>query len=272
MKIENLHSRKRLSRPVFAAELAVILLLSACLPPGEDGSEVVRRIEFSGYGWEVKSADKEPLAPGPNYFSDSTAQVNLDNNGWLHMNISYRNGAWRTAEVINEAALGYGKYVFYTDARLDLLDTQAVLGLFTWDPAASSDHYREVDIEFSRWGDNSATHKGQYVVQPFDVDPDTRRNRFDFDLTGDLSTHIIDWNPSELSFHSYHGELTDEEIETGPIDNNLIQTWSYSGTPPETGGAHARMNLWLYRGEPPQNPATPEHLAVVIRSFRFFPL
>jgi hypothetical protein len=47
--------------------------------------------------------------------------------------------------------------VFTIDSRVDLLDRNIVLGLFTWDTYAPQYNYREIDFEFSRWQNPSTT-------------------------------------------------------------------------------------------------------------------
>lgn len=230
---------------------------------GGGGGESARVIDFSGYNWEVKSSGAVAKAPGPNYFSDSHKNVYLDEDGYLNLEINYRNGTWYTAEVVGDMRLGYGKYIFQTIGRIDELDPQAVLGLFTWDTEDPDNAYREVDIEFSRWGDQSNQTNGQYVVQPFSEDPANRRHRYSFSLTGTYSTHVIDWSPSKLSFASYYGHVTGGGIE--------IASWVYAGTPPSPGNAGPRINLWLFEGGAPQETSPAERIRVVIRDFIFKP-
>jgi hypothetical protein len=65
-------------------------------------------------------------------------------------------------------SLGYGTYQFTVDSRLDTLDPNVALGLFTWsdDPA---ENHREVDIEFARFGQPTAP-VGRYTLQPYTSD------------------------------------------------------------------------------------------------------
>jgi len=39
--------------------------------------------------------------------------------------------------------------------------------MFTFDEFNAEQHYREMDIEISRWGDAWSKNNAQYVVQPF---------------------------------------------------------------------------------------------------------
>jgi len=109
-----------------------------------------RSIYFSGENWFVKAGSGR-LGPGPNYFSDSQNNVWVDSQGRLHLRITKVGGKWYCAEVISARSFGYGTYRFYLDSPVDALDSNAVVGLFTWsdDPAFNN---RELDIEFGRWG------------------------------------------------------------------------------------------------------------------------
>ncbi len=121
-------------------------------------------LSFSGYTWRIKSSET-PVGPGPNYFSNSPENVWVDEMGQLHLKITRKNGQWFCAEVISEKTFGYGTYRFYLASRIDLLNENVVLGLFTWDD--DSIYYnREIDIEFSRWGDPT-NDNAQFVVQPY---------------------------------------------------------------------------------------------------------
>ena len=233
----------------------ITLLSGSCILIDVDDSRI---LDFAGYTWKVKDGY---LAPGKNHFSDSGSNVFIDGAGDLHLKIENRNGTWYTSEVIADQALGYGRYLFQVAGRIDQLDPQMVLGLFTWDtdPAA---YHREIDFEFSRWGDDSATApNAQYVVQPFDVDGN--REQYSFELNdGDRTTHILHWKHDELRFESYHGNISFEDTDSA----TPIHSWSYAGTPPEPGNAHIRLNLWLIDGMAPQDGTGQE---IVIKDFQF---
>ncbi len=217
-----------------------------------------RTIDFAGYSWQVKNGY---LAPGKNHFSDSESNVFVDGNGDLHLKIEQRNGIWYTSEVISDRTLGYGRYLFQVDGRIDQLDPQMVLGLFTWDtdPAA---HHREIDFEFSRWGnDSAAAPNAQYVVQPFDVSDPQHKYAFNLTLTGDFTTHVLYWSTGEIRFETYGGHHSLKDLPGSPL-----QEWTYSGQPPAPGNAKVRMNLYLYRGEAPQNSTGQE---LIIKDFQF---
>ena len=101
-----------------------ILLAVGCLfalVSARAGAQYPTTIQFSGYTWMVKkSAGK--VGPGPNYFSDSTANVFVDTAGRLHLRMTKSRNKWYCAEVICTQSLGYGTYRFYLDSAVDALD------------------------------------------------------------------------------------------------------------------------------------------------------
>ena len=234
----------RLVVVLFAAQLAL-----ATSGPSADASQVVRTLEFSGYTWEVK-ASGDVVGPGPNRFSDSPANVWLDSRGRLHLKLTRSKGRWSCAEVINTQSLGRGRYTFELDSRVDALDPNAVLGLFTWsdDPAYGN---RELDIEFSRWGNAADPTNGQYVVQPYDRSGHLQRVT---QQPVSSSTQSFDWQANAVAFGASAATPS---------------AWVYSGLDvPPPGSEHVRMNLWLYRGAPPANGKSVE---VVVKRFTFTP-
>ncbi len=226
----------------------------------------VRRLSFSGYEWTVKRRDFE-AGPGGNYFSDSEENVNLKGEE-LHLAITKRDNRWFCAEVILTESLGYGTYIFHTDSRIDRLDPNTVFGLFTWDTEADRAYFRELDIEFARWGDDSQSTNAQFAVQPCSACPGCgdRCTRFTTALTDADSrmTHYLVWRPETAEFRSYKGTHT-----TAPPLDDMVHVWLFNGAPfPQPGRETVRMNLWLHEGEP---PATGIGDSVVISRFQWIP-
>lgn len=224
----------------------------------ERGAEGLTRILFfSGYEWWVKSSDA-PVGPGPNLFSDSHDNVRVDSDGQLHLRITETNGLYRCAEIVSRDSFGLGRYDFVLDSRVDDINENAILGLFTWsdDPAY---HYREMDIEFSRWSDPVALN-AQYVAQPWDTPGNVER----FSIRpGDVpSAHGFHWQSDSITFSSAHGR------DASPEDPNLlIHSWLYSGSDiPIPGDEKVRMNLWLMWGNAPTDG---QEVEIVVDSFTF---
>ena len=178
--------KERYTPPLMSgqATLPAELFDNAAAYVTEDREPVYRTIEFSGYTWNVKSS-KAKVGPGPNYFSADENDVWVDEDGNLHLTISYKDGKWFSSEVFTLAPLGYGTYTFTLASPIDQLDKNAVLGLFTWDDAAPENNYREIDTEFSKWGNDSGENS-QYVVQPYDHAGNI--HRFDTILADTFST------------------------------------------------------------------------------------
>jgi hypothetical protein len=218
----------------------------------EAAAAPIRTIQFSGITWAVKSSAGDKWGPGPNDFSDSSSNVWVDEQGRLHLKISYEGGVWKCAEVIAQRSFGYGTYRFKLDTPVDALDPNAVLGLFTWndDPAY---HNREMDIEFSRWGNPLDPTNVQFTVQPYT-----------------LSANFLRWtlNPGYASStHSWRWTSRSVAFESSSAGNPLAQ-WSYSKRSgiPKAGGENPRINLWLFRGAAPLNGQSQE---VIVTSFEF---
>ncbi len=215
-----------------------------------------RTIEFSGYTWVVK-ANEQKVGPGPNYFSDRGEDIWVDEKGNLHMKIVKRNGKWYGTEVYTEESFGYGNYIFKVDGFVDQLNENTVVGLFTWDGNAPEHNYREIDIEFARWGDMTYSY-GLYSVQPWR----TAGNIFSFNepLHTKITTHGFSWRPTQIFFQSLHGD----KAFPGEKENE-ISSWTYLGADiPPAGNENARINFWLLNGTPPSDN---KEAKIIIKSF-----
>ena len=215
-----------------------------------------RTITFAGHIWEVKNT---PIFAGlsPKDLSGDPEDVWVDRDGSLHLNIVNRGGIWYSPEVICADTLQYGAYTIRLGSQVDLLDKNVVLGFFSWDTDAPQYNYREIDIEFSRWGEDTAQN-AQYVIQPSDAIGN--RHRFIMNLTGTDSVHRFDWNADHIQFYSWEGK-------------SLLQSWTYTNTShiPPAGAGNARIKLWLLNGWAPSNRKDVKNIEVIIKSFQFIP-
>jgi len=221
-----------------------------------------REINFSGFTWVVKNHTDITFGPGNNYWSDDNENVFVDDQGRLHLKITYRNGKWYCAEVRTKQPLGHGKYTYKIIGEMDQLDSNVVFGLFNYEYHEINGIEipdREIDIEFSRWSDPTADNTS-YSVHP--VPPAFNNHRFDTNLGGTYSTHWYEWSPDYVSFRSLHGHN---------LSGSDIQTWVYTGLdiPPQTGNQKTHINLWLNEAFPPINGAEAE---VIVKDFKFTPL
>jgi hypothetical protein len=219
-----------------------------------------RALRFAGFDWLAKTSNVL-VGPGPNYFSDSSDNVSVDDQGRLHLHVTRdASGQWRASEVVVQQSFGYGTYTFKLDGPPNELDVNVIFGMFTWndDPA---EHHRELDIEIARWGKASATN-GRYTVQPYEL-PD---RMFDFQQppAGAQTSQRIDWQPERVRFQSWMGWA-----ENPPSSDAMIATRTFDSGVPRPGGEQTRMNLWLDGGAAPQDTTGTE---VIVSGFEFVPM
>lgn len=201
-----------------------------------------RTVNFSGRTWRVKGPGF--YGPGPNLFDNSAAAASVDAAGRLHLTIHKIGSSWYSSEVALVDSLGYGDYVFSTRGRLDLLDRNAVLGLFLWEygPCYRPEYlwwnpYNEIDVEFSRWG-SASNPIAQFVAQPASQSGNILRFNAAFGDT-EVTSHAMRWLPQRVEYRSWRGGPNAESPA------NMIASWTYTGPNlprPETPRVH--MNLW----------------------------
>ena len=254
-------------RCVFKLLVISVLLLAIdvgiiCASNNKGARKKERIISFSGFEWLVKTSVNSKLgtlAPGNNYFSDSNDNVWVDNNGWLHLKITYKKGRWYCAEVVLTKPLGYKKYIFHVIGRIDQFQQNVVGGFFTY--LDGTDNSEEIDIEFSKWNGFENDHPTLFGIQPTDSLGNLKR--FNLNLTGDNSTHLFDWQQGKVDFASYHGHYL-----TPPDSTYIINQWSYSGKDvPVDPNGKIHINLWLFRRNEIK-PSDPVEAEMIIRNFQ----
>jgi hypothetical protein len=222
-----------------------------------------RTVDFGGHSWRVKGTGL--YGPGNNLFSDAASSVWVDAGGRLHMTLQTTGGPWWSTEVVTDEALGYGDYILTTEGRLDLIDPQAVLGIFLWEYGPCWDYgytwwnaFNEIDIEYSRWG-NPGSDLAQFVAQPFDYPGNI--SRFDASFSdGELVSHAMRWHSDLVEYRVWRGGPDDESPQ------NMIHSWSYSGPHiPRPEQPRMHLNLWKLEGTPASNQE------IVFDDFRFTP-
>ncbi|MEI7661037.1 MAG: FlgD immunoglobulin-like domain containing protein [Bacteroidota bacterium] len=234
------------------AQLLSYPYVVSCRPHGN------RVISWSGLEWVVKKSigsSPIPMGPGPNIFNDNDTMVWVDSRQKLHLRIARHGSAWHCSELICKSSLGYKRYSFEAGSRVDLLDPNVIAGMFTWDDCAPfarppDPAYREIDLEFSRWGD-PGNKNSQFVIQPYDIPGNM--NRFDMNLAGTgHSDHFFDWSPDSVGFQSRWGDSS--------------CSWTYNKTIniPVPGSENVRINFYLYKGF---SPADRSNAEFVLNSF-----
>ncbi|NNC83573.1 MAG: hypothetical protein HKN79_08345 [Flavobacteriales bacterium] len=253
-------------------------------PPPPEIGRIGDRVLFSGYAWDVKSSDILQ-GPGPNYFSDHPYDIYVDEDGYLHLHITERDGRWYSTEVVSVEEFGYGTYTFTVEGDYLNIPENIVVGLFTWDSYSFLEQANsEVDIEFSKWGDPEHTSTLQYAVQPVNFGPyyperDYAPEGVEAYHVG-VSTHQFHWTDSLITFRSFEGE------STAPSD--MFASWEFDlNNPPRVkneGGlssepivipapadsTNARINFWILPWVAP-GPTDGERQELIVRSFNYIP-
>ena len=230
--------------------LSIVIFGAAMDTPAEDF-----RLDFGGYQWQVSDAPAGK-SPGPNIFL--SRNVYLDARGRLVLQIRREGDSWSSAELRLARPLGYGRYEITVEGDPAKLDPQSVFGFFTYDHSAPP-LYRELDIEFARWGDPEHPG-GNYTVQPYTLAENTKS--FSLALLGIRSLHRIDWFPDRVEFSSHALGRGGWEREVSRFSRSELSI-------PDPGLAQLHLNFWLFRGLPPLGG---EAQRVRISDFSFTPL
>ncbi len=255
-----------------------IISVAACSQYKGHRDYMPRSIKFSEREWWIKSSP-EIQGPGNNIFDRRNVWV--DWSGKLHLKVNEQDGRWTCAEIYSKDTLGYGRYKIVLDANLGELDPNLVFGFFTWDPHEFENHANsEIDIEFSRWGYPLAPRVLHYSVHPVSLQK-LFLERFQSSNTNPknwngLSTHIIEWRDTSVSFYSYKGE-EEELLEHFHFSNanpprKKGKSGKFSepiGVPRPGKNTQARINLWLF-GDSNQ-PLYGKDGEVIIREFSYEP-
>jgi hypothetical protein len=264
----NLHARPAAPyfRPGWRVPLLVLAAIAAIgleTPAAQDQERIIPTfLDFSSYRWLVReNIDRE--GPGNNRFGGQNVSVFLNQDGSLVLALALQDGVWKSAEVSTSRYLGYGTYTFKVRTSPYGLDRNLVLGLFTYSAARGYNH-REIDIEFSAWGQPGQPVAGQYVVQPYDKPG----NMVFFDVSRVMgpATHTITWSETRLHFISWLGYGPRPE----PGSPLIISEWEFTDAKAiPRPSAQVHMNLYLVNGTTP--PFGDGALSVTIDGFQFTP-
>lgn len=232
-------------------------------PPGSS------TIRFSGYTWTVRNTTGRE-GPMNNYWGNRNVWVDADGN--LHLRVTKEaDGRWTCGEIISQAKFGYGTYIWELEGRVDQLDKNLVLGLFSYRGFQYTKN-DEIDIEFARWG-NSAWPNLNYTTYPeFEAGQSTEsnplyiNNSIELTLAGTKSTHVYRREQDVIHFSSYNGYSQNQA--------DLLHQWNTSQqtTKPDFAvtkvSSNVHMNLWLFDSLAPSDG---KEVVVVVKSFKFIP-
>jgi hypothetical protein len=211
-------------------------------------------LNFSGYEWKVRmiASDRgglNNLYDGDNAWTDAS--------GALHLRMKKKGDRWSCAHVELTRSLGYGTYILVV-GDISHLEPAAVLSMNTFDEISGGDeHYRELDVEISRWGDATSKNNAQYGVQPFFVPG----NLASFVAPSGTLTHSMHWESGRASFKTIRGASMHAEA---PVVSEHVFT---SGVP-SLGQERLQMSFYVVASD--KSPLQKES-EVVVEKFEYLP-
>jgi hypothetical protein len=213
---------------LFMANMAVApTLLSQCIDANWPS------VEFGNTQWYIKT-HHDAMGPGDNLFGLHPRNIYIDKYGMLCLNIKKTKEGWSCAEIVSEACTQEGLWEIELTSDIATLKSQAVLGFFLYDFNKTPAH-NEIDIEYSKWGDNYNKNAQFVLHQPNGF----KRKRFNVPSGSTKSTHQIFVDTDSIYFKStFHyaaapAQITEQYAIARPTDFKLNDT-------------RFRINYWLY--------------------------
>lgn len=242
MRIKRLHFCLSLL-PVF---VILSLLIVTPIPVAANPSNADSFI-WSNYRWRVS------VGEGPHGTLLDQKNVWVDQAGILHLKISFDGQKWTCAQIESVDKFFYGTYTFYVDARIDRLDKNTVLGMWSWGGYAT-DGLDEIDIEVAKWGNDNYL-PGNYSVYPPAEHPELNRQKesktFPISLNGTYTTHQYIWTEKNITFGSFHGHTTNPANRLNEdAEFNFDRPDDYQMKIPQKP-LNVLFNYWLFQNTPP---------------------
>jgi hypothetical protein len=230
-----------------------IVAIAAVKGVGPIALAPTKLIHFSGSDWKVRTIASDRGGLNNLYDGDNAW---TDNSGAMHLRIKKKGERWSCAEVVLTRSLGYGTYIAVM-RDISHLEPAVVLSMTTFDDWAGEQHYREMDVEISRWGDAASKNNAQYGIQPFYVPG----NVAPFAAPAGPLTHSMRWESGRASFKTVRGT----SMRAGaPVVSEHIFT---SGVP---SAGQETFQLLFYVVDSDKNPLQRE-TEVVVEKFEYLP-
>lgn len=210
-------------------------------------------LKFSGYDWDVRTIASDKGGTN-NLYDPENAWT--DASGALHLQIKKKADRWSCAEIFLKRSLGYGTYVV-TVRDTSHIEPAAVFSMFTFEEWSAEQHYREMDIEVSRWGDPASKNNAQYVIQPF-YNPG---NLFAFAAPPGPLTYVVHWESGHATFETFRGK-------TAGAGAPVVAEHEFTSGVPSPGQAKARLIFYVVASDKSPLQRANE---VVIEKFEYLP-
>lgn len=241
------------------AHTTICVLLLCMFQSVQGQTTPAQTITWAGHTWKVTDGGMAGVAHG------DPANVSIDTEKYLHLQIVQHEGKWTAAEVFTADRMGFGTYQWVVEGNVYEMDPTTVLGLFTYGPThhIGADAENEIDIEFSQWNKTCKDCNADFTVYP------STGNRKpngvsawedNFRVSGEnVTTARTEWSSDHIVFTLMKG--------VQPIGTvaDVIKTETYSSdkTNIPQVASPVGINLWCFK----QTPAKDQ--SVVIRDFQF---
>ena len=230
-----------------------ILLVETTKGTGPPQDAPTKPLAFSGFDWVVRTISSDRGGLNNLYDGDNAW---TDAHGALHLRIIKKGDKWSCAEIKLTRSLGYGTYIIVTRDTAQL-EPAAVFSMTTFDDWGGAAHYREMDVEWSRWGDASSKNNTQFAIQPFYVPG----NLAPFVAPSGTLTTSLHWESGKATFKMVRGS----SLHAGaPVVAEHVFT---SGIPT---AATEVFQMLFYVVASDQNPLHHKN-EVVIEKFEYLP-
>jgi hypothetical protein len=228
-------------------------VLAVKIVPGEGQAQIAPTVplRFSGYDWQVRTIAAD-IGGVNNLFDPDNAWT--DPSGALHLRIHKKNDRWSCAHLTLSRSLGYGTYIFHVRDTAHL-EPAAVLSLTTFDDWGAAAHYREMDIEMSKWGDAANKYNAQFAIQPFYV-------------PGNVATFATPAGPVTYSLHWESGKVTFRAVRGSGNSGAVVSERVFTTGVPTPG--QEKILLMFYVVASDHSPMQHEN-EVVLDKFEYLP-
>ena len=205
------------------------------------------------------------LCTGVNNYMASNVWV--DESDLVHLQIINMSGVWTSAELYTTNRFSFGTFQWQVEARLDVLDPNVVLSLYTYEPPVAGVYgTNQINIDFSRWGLNTSVAPNLfYNVWPVSINDTKNGTSLVYRQSSPYTTHRMTWSSTSVLFQSLYGFHND--------DTNLFQRWETSASfapaiPQATAPIH--MNLWIFHSDTgDRSPSNGNRVEVIIHDFMY---
>ena len=188
----------------------------------------------------------------------------IDDNDKLHLKLrrSPLTGGWTCAELYTNNRFSFGTFRWFVEGPIDKLDTNVVLGLFTY---GGADGTNEIDIEVAKWGRTEPEASNFfYTVYPHTLDAAEKLSSGTrLSLEGTYTTHQFTWSRENVALQ-IQGGFVEQPQEENSIFSYKTPSSFTPAMPYITAPIH--MNLWAFKGT---SPTDDQEVEIIIHDFKY---